>query len=214
MALYLDSPWEEEAAQAFQWGLVEGITTNPALLAQTPTSNEETLKGLRAVSKGRIFYQPPALSLEERKLEALQAAQWLPKEHLGYKLPCTMENLALAKELVQQGHIVGMTAVFSPAQVMLACSTGAQFVLPYVNRSTRLLGDGIELVHAMRTAIDALESPTEIIAASIKSPEEAYETLAAGAHHLTLPFSVLQEMAEHPLTQQAIRDFAKAAKPS
>ena len=105
--------------------------------------------------------------------------------------------------------VVGITAIFSPAQVFLACEAGASYVLPYVNRSTRLLGDGFGLVEAMRAVIDSGSYPVEIIAASVKSPEEAVQTLLAGAHHLTLPLAVIQAMGQHPLSDETIAAFAR-----
>ena len=82
-------------------------------------------------------------------------------------------------------------------------------MLPYVNRSTRLLGDGFGLVEAMRAVIDSGSYPVEIIAASVKSPEEAVQTLLAGAHHLTLPLAVIQAMGQHPLSDETIAAFAR-----
>ncbi len=214
MALYVDSPWVEEVEQAVGWGVIEGVTTNPALLANVETPNNKTLLGLsRALQrKGLVFYQPTADTNEARLQQIHAMNREVGMGLLGVKLPCNPAHLKLAKSLLESNYTVGMTAVFSPGQVALACAAGAQYVLPYVNRSTRLLGDGPELIRQMRTVIDSMGSQTQIIAASIKSPEEAYDTLAAGAHHLTLPFNVLKEMAQHPLTEQAIEDFAKAAK--
>ena len=103
--------------------------------------------------------------------------------------------------------MVGITAIFSPAQVYLACQAGVRFVLPYVNRSTRLLGDGFALVESMREVIEVGNYPVEIIAASVKSPDEAVQTLLAGAHHLTLPLAVIQAMGRHPLSEEAITAF-------
>jgi transaldolase len=110
------------------------------------------------------------------------------------------------------GYIVGITAIFSTPQVYLACQAGAQYILPYVNRSTRLLGDGISLVQQMRAVINVERSNTQIIAASIKTPEEAISTLLAGAHHLTLPIRLIESMGDHPLSDKAIEDFRLAAK--
>ncbi len=90
-----------------------------------------------------------------------------------------------------------------------AIQAGARYVLPYVNRSTRLLGDGLELTARMRAVIEASQAPTEIIAASIKSPEEAVDTVLCGAHHLTLPWPLIRAMGQHPLSDQAIEQFAQ-----
>jgi len=93
--------------------------------------------------------------------------------------------------------------------VYLACQAGVKYILPYVNRSTRLLGDGIELVSQMRAVIDACGSSVEVLAASVKTAQEAVATTLAGAHHLTLPLQVIQAMGDHELSEQAIAEFAR-----
>ena len=211
MSLYLDSAFPQEARRAFATGLVSGITTNPALIAQTKRPAVEVISELCDLSSGIVFHQlteetPVGRKIEAERMSAIRAGR------VGLKIPCTSENLALAAELVKAGYIVGITAIFSPAQVYLACQAGAQFILPYVNRSTRLLGDGIGLVREMRAVINAEGSSTHIIAASIKTPEEAIATLLAGAHHLTLPLKIIEAMGNHPLSNQAIEEFKSAGQ--
>lgn len=106
-----------------------------------------------------------------------------------------------------------ITAIFSPQQAYLACQAGAQYILPYVNRSMRLLGDGIALVWQMRAVIDAQNSGTQIIAASIKTPDEAISTVLAGADHLTLPLNLIASMAEHPFSIKTIEEFKSSGQP-
>lgn len=211
MSLYLDSALAEDARKAFSTGLVKGITTNPKLVAQARRPAREVIQELCELSTGIVFHQLTAETPSGREKEAEQMANLHPGR-VGLKIPCTYENLSLAARLVSRGYIVGTTAIFSPQQVYLACQAGAQYILPYINRSTRLLGDGIALVHQMRAVIDAEQSATQIIAASIKSPDEAISTLLAGAHHLTLPLSLIERMAEHPLSAQAIEEFAQSVK--
>jgi len=206
MSLYLDSAMAEDARRAFSTGLVKGITTNPKLVAETKRPVSEVIEVLCDLSNGIVFLQLTADSPTERKNEAIQMAETRPGR-VGLKIPCTFENLALASELVRSGYIVGITAIFSPQQVYLACQAGAQYILPYVNRSTRLLGDGIALVRQMRAVIDAQNSTIQIIAASIKTPDEAISTTLAGAHHLTLPLNLIASMAEHPLSIKTIEEF-------
>jgi transaldolase len=148
-----------------------------------------------------------AVSPSEREAEAHRFAALRPGR-VGLKIPCTPENLALCARLSAAGYVCGLTAIFSPAQVYLAIQAGARYVLPYVNRSTRLQGDGPALVRAMRQVIDAERAATEILAASIKSPAEAIETVLAGAHHLTLPLEVIRQMGQHALSEQAIEEFS------
>jgi transaldolase len=211
MTLYLDSALVDEARRAFSTGLVSGITTNPTLMAKTNRPASEVIPELCDLSTGIVFHQLTGVDLTRRKSEAIQMASIRPAR-VGLKIPCTYENLSLAAELVGLGYTVGITAIFSTAQVYLACQAGAQFILPYVNRGTRLLGDGISLVHEMRAVIDAESSNTQIIAASIKTPDEAISTLLAGAHHLTLPIHLIETMGDHPLSDKAIEEFGLAVK--
>jgi len=209
MSLYLDSAFPQEARRAFAAGMVSGITTNPSLVTQTRRPVVDVITDLCEVSKGIVFHQLVEDTISARKKEAERMAAIWPGR-VGLKIPCTYENLALAARLVSSGHIVGITAIFSAAQVYLACQAGAQYVLPYVNRSTRLLGDGVALVRQMRAVIDAAGSTTQIIAASLKTPDEAVATLLAGAHHLTLPLKLIESLGDHPLSDQAIEDFKQA----
>ena len=211
MSLYLDSAIAEDVRRAFDTGLVKGITTNPSLIAQTKRAAVEVIGELCDLSTGIVFYQLAETDRAGRKSEAIRMTGIRPGR-VGLKIPCTYENLSLATELIGMGYIVGITAIFSTPQVFLACQAGAQYILPYVNRSTRLLGDGISLVHQMRAVIDSERSNTQIIAASVKTPEEAISTLLAGAHHLTLPIRLIESMGDHPLSDKAIEDFRLAAK--
>jgi transaldolase len=211
VSLYLDSALAEEARCAFSTGLVKGITTNPSLMANSGRPAVSVIAELCDLSTGIVFHQLTEQDLGRRKSEAIQMAGIRPGR-VGLKIPCTFENLSLAAELVGLGYIVGITAIFSPAQVYLACQTGAQFILPYVNRSTRLLGDGVSLVSQMRAVIDAGNSGIQIIAASIKTPDEAINTFLAGAHHLTLPIGLIESMGNHPLSDKTIKEFALATK--
>jgi transaldolase len=206
MTLYLDSALVDEARRAFETGLVGGITTNPTLMAHTQRPAIEVIAELCDLSTGFVFHQLTEVDLAGRKNEAIHMAAIRP-DRVGLKIPCTYENLSLAAELVGLGYTVGITAIFSTAQVYLACQTGAPFILPYVNRSTRLLGDGISLVQSMRAVIDAANSNTQIIAASLKTPDEAISTLLAGAHHLTLPIHLIETMGNHSLSDKAIEEF-------
>jgi transaldolase len=209
VTLFLDSAFPDDARRAFETGLVRGITTNPSLMALTGRNPNEVMAELCDLSTGIVFYQLTAANISDRKIEAIRMANIRPGR-IGLKIPCTYENLSLAAHLVALGYMVGITAIFSPQQVYLACQAGAQYVLPYVNRSTRLLGDGIGLVHQMRAVIDIDNSKTQIIAASIKSPEEAIATLTAGAHQLTLPLSLIEAMGDHPLSLQTIEEFKRS----
>lgn len=209
MALYLDSASVDDARRSARLGYVAGITTNPSLIARTGRAGDEVVAELCDVHPGPVFYQPVADRVLEREAEVRRVAA-LRRGRVVLKLPSTPDNFALAARLAREGYVIAMTAIFGPAQVYLAGQAGARFVLPYVNRSTRLLGDGPGLVRVMRAVIDSAGAPVEIVAASIKSTSEAVETILAGAHSLTLPLALLDQLGWHELSDRAIAEFAEA----
>ena len=146
---------------------------------------------------------------EERKAEGKRLVK-LRHGQVGLKIPSTGENFPVARYFAAEGYTVGMTTIFSAGQAFLACEAGVKIIFPYVNCSTRLLGDGLALVRQMRTVIDGLKSPVQILAASIKSPEEAVDTIIAGAHGLTLSLDVMLALGDHPYSQQSITEFSKS----
>lgn len=206
MALFLDSALVDDARRAAELGIVWGATTNPTLMAQAGRDPLEIIAEFCEWLPGTVFYQLCAPTLAGREAEALRVVQIEPAQ-VGLKIPCTTENLGLLATLTDQGITCAVTAVFSAYQVYLACEAGAHFIIPYVNRSTRLQGDGPGLVREMRAVIDAADTETELLAASLKTPAEVVETVLAGAHHLALPLGLILALGEHPLSQQAIAEF-------
>ncbi|MCB9689510.1 MAG: transaldolase [Alphaproteobacteria bacterium] len=204
MAIWLDSADTEAVREAWLSGRIVGVTTNPAILATTGRPPLDVIVDLARSCGGTVFYQLTAETPAARRAEAERALDLAP--NVGLKIPCTWENLALVS-LFAKRRTVGVTAIFSASQAALAAQAGAACVLPYVNRSTRLLGDGPALVRQMRGVLEG--TTTRIVAASVKTPEEAVETLLAGAHDLTLPPAVLKAMARHELSEAAIEEFAR-----
>jgi len=131
---------------------------------------------------------------------------------IGLKIPASTENMALVSEFSDLGISVAVTALFSLPQAYLACEAGADFVVSYVNRTTRLRGDGLGFVRQLRQVCEAVDRGTEVLAASIKSPDEAVQALLAGAQHVSAPLSVLQAMGHDPLSDEAVAEFARATQ--
>ncbi|MCA9490137.1 MAG: hypothetical protein KC621_09440 [Myxococcales bacterium] len=204
MAIWLDSADIDVVREAWLSGRIVGVTTNPSLIASTGRPPLDVIADLARNCGGTVFHQLTAPTPAARREEAERALELAP--NVGLKIPCTWENLALVS-LFAKRRTVGVTAIFSAAQAVLAAQAGAACILPYVNRTTRLLGDGPGLVRRMRSVLEG--TSTRIVAASLKSPEEAVETLLAGAHDLTLPPAVLQAMAQHDLSDAAVEAFAK-----
>lgn len=203
MALFLDSASVEETQRVVELGFVWGATTNPALMTQTGRDPVDVITDLCELLPGTVFYQLSAPTMSKREAEALLMVDIDPAK-VGLSVPCTTENLGLVASLTDEGITCGVTAVFSPNQAYLACEAGAHFILPYVNCSTRLQGDGPGLVSAILAVIEAADTATEILATDIKTPAEVTETVLAGAHHLSLSLDLILSLGGHPLSRQVI----------
>lgn len=205
MAILLDSANIEEAKTIVQWGWVKGITTNPTLLAKSNFPPEETLQALAKISPGELYYQIVASDFENMVTEARKAYK-LIGEKLVLKIPATPLGFEFAASV--SGEIpCSITAIYSAAQAAVAGEAGAKYAIAYVNRATRLLGNGMALVQEMAAVLQG--SSTTILAASLKSPEEAAGAIQAGASHLTLPFATLQALTVHELSNQTVAEFAE-----
>lgn len=208
--IFIDSAVVEEVARAVDLGFVRGCTTNPALLAKVKEPPRTVIERLCKIVPGPVFYQLTGRSMVEKEQEAREFYRIAPGK-IVLKIPATTENLSLVTRLTPEIPCAA-TAVFSAHQTLLAVEAGCSYVIPYVNRATRLLGDGIKLVMEMAVVIKATGKPVGMVAASIKTPEEAAQALVAGAHHLTLPFEVLTALGNHPLSDEAITEFEKISR--
>ena len=206
MTLYLDSADLEEARTARALGFVSGCTTNPALLARAGHRQPlEAIRQLAGLFNGTVFYQVMEADAAGMAREAPPFLDLGP--NVGLKVPATLEGFKFAAEFAGRAT-VGITGVFVPSQALLAAEAGAQFVIPYINRLTRYVGDGAAVVGEIGAAIDG--TPCVLLVAGIKSPAEAIAARMAGADHLSMPLEVLQAMADSPLTTSALRDFEAA----
>ena len=210
MTLFLDSAVAAEARQAMALGFVSGITTNPTLMAKVEGRPFDIIAELADICPGPVFYQLTSPTVVEREAEARRVLALRP--NIALKIAMTTENLALAAKFAGEGVKVGMTASYSAAQTYLSCQANVTYSIAYVNRSTRLQGDGLALVAEMRAVIDAGRTSTEILVASLKSPAEVVQAVIAGAHAVTVPLALMLEMGNHPLSDLAIEEFARAGR--
>ena len=210
MGLFLDSAKIEEVRKAVELGFVSGVTTNPTIMAKVKDAPKGVIESICRLSPGPVFYQVTAKTTEEREREGREFSD-ICREKVVLKIPATTENFALMAKLSRDIPCAA-TAVYSGAQTLVACEAGARFVIPYVNRATRLLGDGCKLVAEMAKVVELSGTSVEILAASIKSAEEATQAVLAGAHHLTLPLDILLSLGNHPLSDAAIEEFGRAGQ--
>ena len=213
MTLLLDSASLDDAAAAAALGFVRGVTTNPALMAKEtkePLAHLERV--LSAFPRGAVCYQPSRTAYAEMETEARAAAALAP-ERVVAKLPATPDAVRLAAGLVDDGIRCALTAVYSPAQALLAHETGCTWIIPYVDRAARHSTGGLEVIDALAAMLARLQSSTRILAASLKSPGQLVEAILHGSHDATAPLEVLRGLSAHPLTESAVREFAAAWEP-
>ncbi len=203
MLFLLDSADLDEARECAKWGWVKGITTNPAILAKNKNSSEKTLRKLRKITSGPVFYQLTANSKKEMIDEAKLAHDVLGKQ-LVLKIPATAIGFK-ACAVLSMKYVCAITTIFSTAQALVANAAGAKYALYYHNRAKRLLKNGSELPRSLVHTLH--QSGTAVIAASLKTKEEILEARDAGVQIMTTTFKVLKEMTSHDLSEQAVADF-------
>jgi transaldolase len=208
MAILLDSASVDDAAAAAGLGFVHGITTNPALMAREtkePLVHLERL--LAAFPSGPICYQPTRTSYAQMNEEARAAAALAP-DRVVAKLPATLDAIKLAAALTNDGIRCALTAVYSPAQALLAHEAGCVWVIPYVDRAARHSDGSMAVVDSLAAMLARLQSSTRILAASLKGSPQVVDAILHGAHDITAPLEVLRGLPAHPLTESAVREFA------
>lgn len=202
MAIYIDSATIKEVEKARSLGWVRGVTTNPILLAKAGRDVRATLESLAHLELEEVFYQLVSPTVDGMRTE-MEHATRIVGPALVLKVPPTRSGFQFVNLCPDVPCCV--TAVYSATQALIAREAKARYVAVYVNRATRLMGDGLKLV---RDVAEILRSgKTEIIAASVKSAEEACASLSSGAQHLTLPSEVLMSLMDDPLTEQSIAEF-------
>jgi len=211
MALYIDSALLHDIMNVSQTVPVSGVTTNPTILLAARESGQDlnpqgVLEALLRSIDGTIFMQPGASKEEEMFAEALAFIQTAPDRVIP-KIPMTHTGLRVARRLKQHQHRIAFTAVTSVVQVYSAALAGADFIIPYYGRLERSGIDASERIAEMADLLHNARLYTRILAASIKSPQDAANALLAGAHDLTMTPSVLMEMVTDPLTEEAIEHF-------
>ena len=206
MAILLDSASLDDAAAAAKLGFVRGVTTNPALMARETKEPLAHLARLPEASpEGRICAQPTRSTYAEMEEQARAAAALAPSRIVA-KLPATLEAITLATALREDGIDSALTAVYSPAQALLAHEAGCLWVIPYVDRAARHSAGAVVVEQA--AILERLHSATRILAASLKTASQVVESILDGAHDITAPLDVLRGLPAHPLTESAVREFA------
>lgn len=206
MKFFIDTADVKEIAAANELGLVDGVTTNPSLIAKSGRDFHEVLKEIIALVDGPISAEVVATDAAGMISEAEELAK-LDPEKIVIKLPITEEGLKATKVLSQKGFKTNLTLIFSPLQALLAAKAGATYVSPFVGRLDDVCHDGMEGVDQIRAIFDNYGYATEIIVASIRSPQHVLQAGLMGADICTIPYSVMLQLTKHPLTDIGLEKF-------
>jgi transaldolase len=209
MKIFLDTADLDEIRRAAEAGLIDGITTNPSLVAQVAGDRDvsEMYREICEAVDGPVSLEVVALDREEmvsegRKLAAIH-------DNAVVKVPLTEAGLKACRDLVALGHRVNVTLCFSVTQALLAAKAGATFVSPFVGRIDDISGEGMQLIQQIRQVYDTYDVDTEILVASIRSPVHVVESMLIGADCCTIPPKVLWQLSKHPLTDRGLDAFLK-----
>jgi len=205
MKFFIDTANIEEIKTASSWGLVDGVTTNPSLVAREKRPFLDLIHDITKIINGPISAE--CVSLDAKGM--IEEARGLAKIHknIVVKIPMTLEGMQAVKTLAKEGIKTNVTLVFSPLQALLAAKAGASYVSPFVGRLDDVSHNGMELVHQILEIFGAYAYPTEVIVASVRNPLHVLDAAVMGAHVATIPFKVLEQLSKHPLTDAGISKF-------
>jgi transaldolase len=214
MKIFLDTASLKEIREAATLGVVDGITTNPSLLAKESGAPEEILLEICRTVDGPISAEVVATDAEGMVREGRQWAKL--HKNIVVKAPCTADGLKATKILAAEGHRVNMTLIFSATQALLAAKAGARFVSPFVGRLDDIATPGMELVRDIVTIFKNYAFNCEVLAASLRHQMHVLEAAKMGAHIGTMPTAVFNQLVKHPLTdiglKRFLEDWEKAKK--
>ena len=206
MKFFIDTADVDEIRSAGELGLVDGVTTNPSLVAKSGRDFHEVLDEIISLVDGPISAEVVSTDAEGMLREAAQLAALAPGK-IVIKVPMTAEGLKATKALSDQGVKTNVTLIFSPLQALLAAKAGATYVSPFVGRLDDIGHPGMQSVEQIRTIFDNYGYTTEIIVASVRSPQHVLEAGLIGADICTIPYGVMLQLAKHPLTDIGLEKF-------
>ncbi|WP_173472292.1 fructose-6-phosphate aldolase [Eubacterium ruminantium] len=209
MKLFIDTANVEDIRKANDMGVICGVTTNPSLIAKEGRDFKEVIKEIAEIVDGPISGEVKATTVDAEGMikEGREIAAIHP--NMVVKIPMTVEGLKAVKVLSKEGIKTNVTLIFSANQALLAARAGATYVSPFLGRLDDISTPGINLIEDIVQIFDNYGLETEIIAASIRNPIHVTDCALAGASIATIPYSVIEQMTKHPLTDQGIEKFKK-----
>jgi transaldolase len=214
MKFFLDTANLEEIREVAGWGILDGVTTNPSLMAKEKMSFADLIQEICRVVSGPVSVECVADKAPDIVEEGRRLAKMAP--NIAVKIPITKDGLKATRLLSQEGVGVNTTLVFSPSQALLAAKAGSRFVSPFIGRLDDISQEGMDLIREILAIYENYNFPTEVIVASIRHPRHVVEAALLGAHIATVPFAVMDKLLAHPLTdigiQKFLKDWGKVAK--
>ncbi|MBZ0120945.1 MAG: fructose-6-phosphate aldolase [Sandaracinaceae bacterium] len=210
MKIFIDSADVAEIRDAAAMGLVDGVTTNPSLVAKTGRPFRKVIEEICEIVDGPISAEVFATATDAMLKEARELASWHP--NVVVKIPLIPDGLKAVRVLTGEGIRTNVTLCFSPTQGLLAAKAGATYISPFLGRIDDISGDGMELIGQLRQIYDNYGFATEVLAASIRHPKHVVDAAMIGADVATLPHSVILQLLKHPLTDAGLAKFLADAK--
>ncbi len=205
MKFFIDTANLAEIEQGVAMGMVDGVTTNPSLIAREDKPFEEIITAICKIVDGPVSAEVVSTDMAGMIAEAKQLAKIA--DNIVIKIPMIVEGIKAVKQLSAEGIKTNVTLVFSSAQALLAAKAGATFVSPFVGRLDDIGTPGMELISDIVTIYDNYGYESEIIVASVRSPQHVIESALVGADIATIPLKVITQLAKHPLTDKGMEQF-------
>ena len=205
MKFFIDTANLEQIKKGVEMGMVDGVTTNPSLIAKEDKPFEQILAEIVAVVDGPISAEVVSLEAEGMVEEAKVLAAM--SDNIVIKIPMIVEGIKAVKQLTALGIKTNVTLVFSPAQALLAAKAGATYVSPFVGRLDDIGQQGMDVISDIMNVFRNYGMQTEVIVASVRSPQHVMDSAAIGADIATIPLKVIEQLAKHPLTDIGIEQF-------
>ncbi|WP_058260209.1 fructose-6-phosphate aldolase [Fenollaria timonensis] len=207
MKLFIDTANVDEIREIAEWGVVDGVTTNPSLIAKEKRDFKEVVTEITGIVDGPISAEVVSLKHDEMVEEAKELAKI--HKNIIIKVPMTEEGLIAVKELHAMGIKTNVTLVFTSTQALLAAKAGASYVSPFLGRLDDISTNGLNLIEEIMDIFNNYSYDTEVIAASIRHPMHVVECARLGCDIATVPYKVFKQMLHHPLTDSGIERFLK-----
>jgi transaldolase len=207
MKFFVDTANINEIREAAAMGVLDGVTTNPSLIAKEGRPFKEGVLEICDVVKGPVSVEVTAIDKDGMMKQGTEFAGW--NKHVVVKLPTTREGVKACKALSEKGIKINMTLCFSSSQALLVAKAGATYVSPFVGRIDDISTNGMDLIRQIVQIYKNYDFKTQVLAASLRHPMHVVESALAGAHVGTMPFKVLEMLFNHPLTDKGLAQFLK-----